>query len=111
MRTERIASLNDSARRDLGMFQDNVKLMLTHGVQDLEHSEQAELLRGVIDYNDFSDGNNPHGERDFGKVVVGGTDFFWKIDYYNRTLDEGSENPADPTVTTRVLTVMKASEY
>jgi ParB-like chromosome segregation protein Spo0J len=55
--------------------------------------------------------DNRTGEHDFGKVVIDGQDFFWKIDYYDHTLCFGSENPVDPNVTTRVLTIMMASEY
>jgi hypothetical protein len=40
-----------------------------------------------------------------------GTKLFWKIDCYDRELHFGSPDPADPTVTTRVLTLMLASEY
>ena len=40
-----------------------------------------------------------------------GEDHFWKIDYYDHALENGSENPADPEITRRVLTIMRADEY
>lgn len=37
---------------------------------------------------------------------------FWKIDYCaDRSCARGSEDPADPTRSFRVLTIMLASEY
>ena len=62
-------------------------------------------------FDSFTEDNDPHGERDFGAFEHEGQRIFWKIDYYDRALTYGSENPADPQQTVRVLTIMLASEY
>jgi hypothetical protein len=53
---------------------------------------------------------------DFGSLDYEGQRIFWKIDYYDRAsfgtgCDMGSDDPADPAKTLRVLTIMLASEY
>lgn len=50
-------------------------------------------------------------EHDFGAFDFIGDRVFWKIDYFDKSLAYGSENPADPEVTERVMTVMLASDY
>jgi hypothetical protein len=55
--------------------------------------------------------NDPYGEHDFGALTVEDRKIFFKIDYYDRALAGGSPDPADPRVTTRVLTIMLAEEY
>ena len=51
-----------------------------------------------------------HGELDFGSFTQQGRKLFWKIDTYDAACEFGSEDPADPTKTTRVLTIMLAEE-
>ncbi len=55
--------------------------------------------------------HDPYGEQDFGSFQNGDETIFWKFDYYDQTLTAGSEDPSDPAVTIRVLTIMFASEY
>ena len=55
--------------------------------------------------------NDPHGEHDFGSFELAGETYFFKVDYYSPDLQGGSEDPADPEKTTRVLTIMRADEY
>jgi hypothetical protein len=65
----------------------------------------------VFKFSDFTPDNDPHGEHDFGSFEHAGKSIFWKIDCYDRDLNFGSPNPADPNVTARVLTVLLAEEY
>lgn len=86
-------------------------VVITQGIAALSKEDQAEVINKVINFEDFSEDNDPHNEHDFGAFEHEGEKIFWKIDYYNMNLDMGSPDPADPKVTKRVLTVMFASEY
>ena len=61
--------------------------------------------------SNFTTDNDPHREHDFGSFEIEGETYFFKIDYYALDMDGGSEDPADPEKTTRVLTIMRADEY
>ena len=74
-------------------------------------TEPIELAKIVQDYDDFSPDNDPYGEHDFGAFDFLGSKCFWKIDYYDPSLKWGSEDPSDTSKTTRVLTMLLASEY
>jgi hypothetical protein len=103
----RIRELNDAFRTTfLGG-----RVMATAGVAALPDDVRAELFAKVRSFTGFNEENDPHGEHDFGGVEQAGGKFFWKIDYYDPSLENGSENPEDPEVTTRVLTIMRAEEY
>ncbi|WP_298090851.1 DUF3768 domain-containing protein [uncultured Sphingomonas sp.] len=45
-------------------------------------------------------------ERRRGEVTFRGRQIRFAIDYYDLSIEWGSENPADPEVTTRVMTIM-----
>jgi hypothetical protein len=105
--TARIRSLNDVFRTSFI----GGRVLITEGIRDRGATFESACVETVQQFSTFTGDNDPHGEHDFGSFTVDAARCFWKIDYYNRTLDGGSEDPADPAVTTRVLTIMLASEY
>jgi hypothetical protein len=108
MTTEKIAQLNDLLRTTfLGG-----KIIMTAGIAALPPDTRDEIITKVREFADFSEDNNPYGERDFGSIDQPGTGkVFWKIDYYDTTMTMGSEDPADPARTRRVLTILLAEEW
>jgi hypothetical protein len=105
----RIATLNDLARTAMGVAS---RVVQTVGISALPGAVQSRIRERVETFTDFTQDNDPYGERDFGAFDVDGVGkVFWKIDYYDRACEYGSEDPSDPAQTTRVLTIMLASEY
>ena len=105
--TDRIRSLNDDFRRTFV----GGAVMITAGVEAMPAEQRRSLLAKVRAFDAFTEDNDPHGEHDFGAIDEGGVRCFWKIDYYDREMTMHSDDASDPTVTTRVLTVMLAEEY
>jgi hypothetical protein len=105
---EKIATLNDACRNAMGLAG---KIYQTPGIAALSPEDQSGIREKVASFDDFTPGNNPYGERDFGAFDHNGERIFWKIDYYDTTLTYASEDPSDPKHTVRVLTIMLASEY
>ena len=68
-------------------------------------------IQAACDFFAFTPENDPHGEHDFGNFDLEGQHVFSKIDYYDRDLQFGSEDPSDLEQTRRVMTVMLAEEY
>ena len=106
-KTARIRELNDAFRTTFS----GGRVMLTVGVDSLPSDVKAIVIRRVVTFSTFTADNDPRGEHDFGNFEVRGKRFFWKIDYYDRALEFGSDDPSDPEKTTRVLTIMFAEEY
>lgn len=107
-KTKVIAKLNDASRRAAGLL---CRLMLTEGIRALQPGDQSRIIELVETFKAFTPNNDPYGEHDFGAFDYAWTKILWKIDYYNRDMTAGSEDPSDPAQTTRVLTIMLASEY
>ena len=104
---ERIRDLNDAFRKTLDPTLG--RTMLTAGVSALPSDVRAMAIRKVATFDAFSADND--GEHDFGTFDLAGHKFFFKVDYYDPNLEFGSNDPADPAKTTRVLTLMLAEEY
>jgi hypothetical protein len=108
MSSEKIRLLNDTFRLDPQRWG---RLMITAGVNDKGPVFVLHAVQCVRTFAEFNDDNDPHGEHDFGSFKLLGEKLFWKIDYYDKTMEYGSEDPSDQSKTTRVLTIMLAEEY
>ncbi|TCA97401.1 DUF3768 domain-containing protein [Rhizobium leguminosarum bv. viciae] len=106
-RMDTIRALNDAFRRNPTAG----RVVITPGVGALPHDKRLTLLMAVVGFDDFNAGNDPHNEHDFGAIEQDGVSYFWKIDYYDLDYGMGSPDPANPHVTRRVLTIMRADEY
>lgn len=104
--THLIRQLNDAfrARPGDGWF-------FTRGIRAEGPYFVAAALLAVTQFEAFTPDNDPYGEHDFGALGVLGRRVFWKIDYFDKTGEHASADPANPAITKRILTVLLASEY
>ena len=99
IKKETIAAKNDKFRKTfLGG-----KVMLTAGVESDENLNK--IIAAVKSFDNFTEENDPHKEKDFGKISIDGEDYFWKIDYYDKDYKFFQVDGH------RVLTIMLASDY
>lgn len=87
------------------------RIMVSRGIAALGSETVATILAAVASFDAFDGNNDPHGEHDCAFVEVGTLRVLFKIDYYDTALSSGSEDPSDPKVTIRVLTIMLPEEY
>jgi hypothetical protein len=105
--TARIRALNDELRQN---FAEGLAVM-TPGIAALGAEAVARIVKTIAVYDDFCHANDPHEEHDFGSFDADGHTIFFKIDYFDENLTYHSADPADPSVTKRVITIMLAEEY
>ena len=106
-KTARIAALNDELRQN---FAEGLAVM-TPGIAALGAEAVARIVKTIAVFDDFCHANDPHEEHDFGAFDADGHTVLFKIDYYDESLSYHSPDPADPSVTKRVITIMLAEEY
>lgn len=115
-RASRIATLNDEFRQNAGVTipaKVPGRMFVTSGVAALTPDVQIEILKRVREFSDFSPSSDPYREHDFGAIrTPDGERVFWKIDYFaDGEMQEGTEQPDDPSRSFRTLTIMLAAEY
>jgi hypothetical protein len=106
-KTARIRALNDKLRQN---FAEGMAVM-TPGIAALGAAAVARIVKTIAVFDDFCHANDSHEGRDFGSFDADGNHVFFKIDYFDETLEHHSADPADPSVTKRVITIMLADEY
>lgn len=103
-----IRTLNDALRKNA---EGNGEIKISSGVIALGRAFVSQVATAVREFDDFSEESDPCGEHDFGAVYVEGRKVLWKIDCFDLASEGLSQNPANPDVTWRVLTIMLAAEY
>lgn len=112
----KIAKQNDRFRTTWGAdFAVPGQIVITRGVADLSPAVKAIIMAHIQGFDSFTEDNDPYGDHSFGAfdVEMAGDSYriFWKIDLYDTDYAMGSDDPANLSVTRRVLTILHASEY
>jgi hypothetical protein len=104
---DRIRMLNDDLRQHLL----GGRAVITVGIAALGPEAVERLVKTIAVFDDFCTANDPHGEHDFGSFRFDEVDVIFKIDYFDKSLNFHSPDAADPSVTERIITIMRADEY
>ena len=105
--TRAIRQLNDYLR----MTFSGGRVVMTQGVQALSMDVTSKVIDTIRAFDSFTEDNDPYGTHEFGMFDIDGQKLMFKIDCYDKNLEYGSPDPANPDVTTRVMTILLASEY
>jgi len=103
----KIARLNDLLRKE-GV---GGRVMMTQGIQTLSDETRKNVFQAIRNFDNFTTDNDPYKERDFAALTVDGERINFKFDYYDKSMQYASDDPSDPSITERIMTVMLASEY
>ena len=108
LRKEVIQKLKDLLR----VYHYGGQVVMTQSVASLNPSDQIDVFDTLVDFDDFSEYNDPYKEHDCASFKVeNGETYIYKIDYFDLNLEMHSEDNTNPQVTSRVMTVMTVSDY
>lgn len=102
-----IATLNDKFRKSFI----GGEVLLSAGIAAMSSEDKANIVALVQNFDNFTPDNNPYSENDFGTFDYKGEKILWKIDYYDLNNKYHSEDPSNPDITNRILTIMKVFEW
>jgi hypothetical protein len=105
--TAPVRALNDELRQQLF----GGRTVMTPGIAALSKGAIKRLVETLAAFDAFDGDNDPYDEHDSGAFNFEGQRVMFKIDYYAKGMQAASLDPADPTVTERVITIMLAEEY
>jgi Protein of unknown function (DUF3768) len=77
------------------------RVMMTAAVDALPDDVRARAIELTRTFDDFTPDNDPHNEHDFGSFEIDDQKFIFKHDYYDKSMQYGSEDPGDPKNNTR----------
>lgn len=110
--TRTIAALNDRFRTTLGRNPCAPgKVVITRGVAAQGDAFVSATLAATAAFEAFDPAGDPYGEHEFGVLTVAGVTVWFKVDAYDLDYRYGSDDPADPARTRRVLTLLLPDEY
>ena len=102
-----IATLNDNFRKTFI----GGEVLLSAGIAAMSSEDKANIVSLVQNFDNFNEDNDVYNEHDFLSFDYKGDKILAKIDYYDLNNQYMSENPANPDITNRVLTIMTVYEY
>ncbi len=80
---QQIRTLND----DLRKYLIGGGAVITPGIAALGQEAVDRIVQTIAVFDDFCNANDPYEEHDFGSFDAEGKTIFFKIDYYDRTLN------------------------
>ena len=108
-KTAKIRELNDDLR--INGHVRNGRVVAVGSIVQADAELRNKACAVMRQFKNFTPGDDPYGQHDFGAFTVDGERFMFKIDYYSLDEQHASEHPEDQNVTMRVLSLFFAEDY